>query len=54
LFQTCLNAPPNFYSGGYELAENGNTLWLCPGTRSQAGAVTVAVGWDAPLTRQPK
>ena len=54
LFQTCLNAPPPFYSGGYELAENGNTLWLCPGTRSQAGAVTVAVGWDAPLTRQAK
>jgi Tol biopolymer transport system component len=54
LFQTCLNAQPAFYSGGYELAEDGSTLWLCPGSRSQAGAVTVAVGWGASLTRQPK
>ena len=35
LFPTCLNAPPPFYSGGFELAENGTTLWLCPGNRSQ-------------------
>jgi eukaryotic-like serine/threonine-protein kinase len=54
LFPACLSAPPPFYSGGFELANDGSTLWLCPGNRSQNGAVTVAAGWNAALTGHAK
>ena len=54
LFSTCLSAPPPFYSDGFELANDGSTLWLCPGDRARQGAVTVAAGWNAALTGHAK
>jgi eukaryotic-like serine/threonine-protein kinase len=45
LFQTCLDAPPPYYSDGYELADDGTTWWTCPGSQPVPGAVTVSIGW---------
>jgi hypothetical protein len=54
LFRTCLSTPPPYYSSGFELAIDGTTFWLCPGSRSQQGIVTVTVGWNAALTGHTK
>ena len=32
LFASCLTGLPNFYAGGFELARDGSTFWLCPGS----------------------
>jgi Tol biopolymer transport system component len=45
LFASCLTTLPPLYSGGFEVARDGATFWLCPGSGNAPGAVTVAVDW---------
>ena len=47
LFASCLTRVPNYYAGGFALGADGSTFWLCPGSGSAPGAVTVTVGWLA-------
>jgi Tol biopolymer transport system component len=49
VFPTCLEAPPLVNAGGYELAADGSTLWLCPGSQPVPGIVTVSIGWSQAL-----
>ena len=52
LFASCLARQPQYYSGGFEVADDGTTFWLCPGRRAASGIVTVSVGWS-PERRSP-
>jgi hypothetical protein len=45
LFTSCLTRLPTLYAGGFEVARDGSTFWLCPGSGNAAGAVTVTVDW---------
>ena len=50
LFASCLARQPPYYSGGFEVANDGTTLWLCPGRRAASGTVTISVGWSPKLS----
>ena len=45
LFASCLTGLLPLYTGGFEVARDGSTFWLCPGSGDAPGAVTVAVDW---------
>jgi Tol biopolymer transport system component len=47
LFASCLTSLPSPYTGGFEVARDGSTFWLCPGSGRAPGAVTVTVDWLA-------
>ena len=46
LFASCLTSQPPYYSGRFDVADDGTTFWLCPGGRAASGVVTVSVGWS--------
>src|SRR5688500_18642297 len=50
LFASCLVSQPPYYAGRFEAADDGATLWLCPGRRAASGTVTVSVGWSPART----
>jgi Tol biopolymer transport system component len=47
LFASCLTSVPPLFTAGFEVAGDGSTFWLCPGSGRPSGTVTVSLDWLA-------